>query len=237
MAYQHGRLLRDDIRQGALPQTATIVRNSVINSFPLPPMLINPAMKVISRLYGGQMAHFAADQLQMPLDQYLADAYGMAAGAGLDVEQVLRALTGPETLQVLLGEQASGGSALPAPLSVKSCTDFVAKSNHGQGFIIGRNTDYPLNGTFDRFPTVVYYHPTDGDQKFMSVTSAGLHTAGVVGMNESGLYLGIHTIPTHEVSKRGFPAFSIGELVLRKAKSFDEAIKLFSTTKPAAGWA
>ncbi len=237
MAYQHGRLLRDDIRQGALPQTAMIVRNSVLNAFPLPPNAAESVIKTINHIYGGRMVDYASKSLGISEHEFLADAYGMAEGSGLSADTVVNAFTGPETLQVILGEKVGGGSSLPAPLSVSECTDFAVRSSRGDGMIIGRNTDYPLNGSFDRFPTVVYYHPTDGDQKFMSVTSAGLHTAGVVGLNESGLFVGIHTIPTQDVGKNGFPAFFIGERVLRKAKNFEEAVRIFSRMKPAAGWA
>lgn len=33
MAYQHGRLLNKEIHQGALPQTASMIRNAVMNNF------------------------------------------------------------------------------------------------------------------------------------------------------------------------------------------------------------
>jgi hypothetical protein len=236
MAYQHGRLLREDIVRGALPQTANIIKNTVLNSFPQIPLATDTAIKTIYNLYSGGMIDYAVNQQKIPRDQFLADAYGIARGAGLSLDQVIFALTGPESLQVLLGERAKGNKQLPAPLMVNECTDFTAPSASGDGMIVGRNTDYPLNGTFDRYPTVVYYHPSDGGQAYMSVTSAGLHTAGVVGFNASGLYLGIHTIPTAQVSKAGLPAFYIGEQVLRHARSFDQAVNLFRTMKPAAGW-
>jgi hypothetical protein len=236
MAYQHGRLLRDDIVRGALPQTANIIRNTVLNSFPQVPVATDAAIKTIYNRYSSGMIDFAVNQQKIPRDQFLADAYGVARGSGLSLDQVIFAFTGPESLQVLLGERAKGNKQLPAPLMVNECTDFAAPSATGDGMVVGRNTDYPLNGTFDRYPTVIYYHPSDGGQAYMSVTSAGLHTAGVVGFNASGIYLGIHTIPTAKVSKSGLPAFYIGEQVLRRARDFDEAVRLFRTMKPAAGW-
>jgi hypothetical protein len=236
MAYQHGRLLRDDIARGALPQTANMIRNTILNSFPQVPVATESAINTIYSLYSNGMIDYAVEKQKIPRDQFLADLYGIARGSGLSLDQVIHAFTGPESLQVLLGERSKGSKELPAPLMANECTDFVAPSTTGAGMIIGRNTDYPLNGTFDRYPTVVYYHPSDGGQPFMSVTSAGLHTAGVVGFNASGIYLGIHTIPTAQVSKSGLPAFYIGEQVLRRSHTFDEAIKLFQTMRSAAGW-
>jgi hypothetical protein len=60
--------------------------------------------------------------------------------------------------------------------------------------------------------------------------------AGVVGYNESGLFLGVHTVPTLDVSEKGNPVFFVGQKVLKDAKTFDEAVHIFEQYKPAAGW-
>ena len=238
MAYQHGRLLRSEVQQGALPQAAAIVANSARNSFPQIPVLTDTIIKFIYETYTSSILNHAAKQSHQSLEQYLLEAYGMAEGSGMRLDDVIHALIGPEILQVILGEKLSGSDNTPAPLTVSECTDFAIRpaQTRSGGYIIGRNTDYPLNGSFDRFPTVIYYNPTDGRQKYMAVTSAGLHTAGVVGFNESGLYLGVHTIPTAQTSKNGHPIFDVGNRVLREAKSFDTAVQLFKSMKPAAGW-
>jgi tetratricopeptide (TPR) repeat protein len=102
--------------------------------------------------------------------------------------------------------------------------------------IIGRNTDYPLNGYFDAHPTVIYFAPTDCAHRYMTITSAGFHNAGVVGFNSAGLYAAIHTVPARVVSASGLPAFMIGQQVLRSAGSFAEAEALLGELRPAAGW-
>jgi tetratricopeptide (TPR) repeat protein len=71
----------------------------------------------------------------------------------------------------------------------------------------------------------------------MTLTSAGVHSAGVVGFNASGLFLGVHTIPTWDTSSKGHPAFDVGQHVLRSARSFDEALAIFKSMLPGAGWA
>ena len=95
MAFQHGRLLRDDIRVGALPQTALIVRNSVLNSFPLPRHAADSVINTINRMYAGSMVDFGAKTLGISEHEFLADAYGISEGSGLSVDTVVNAFTGP----------------------------------------------------------------------------------------------------------------------------------------------
>lgn len=243
MAFQHGRLLHKEIPQGAMPQLAMMLENSVKNIFPDFPLLTDLIIKFLYRTDTDSILNYGIDAMNVSRDQFLLEAYGTAEGSQLPLDDVLHAAFGPETLQVILGKQLAGSEAFAPPsprgLMRQSCTDFAAQGEYTKtgGMIIGRNTDYPLNGYFDRFPTVIYYHPTNGSQKYLSLTSAGVHNAGVVGMNESGLYLGVHTIPTLEVSEKGTPTFILGQEVLRRAKSFDEAVSIFKQYKTAAGWA
>ncbi len=236
MAFQHGRLLHDEVHQGALSQVASIVANSARNSFPKIPSVVEPAIKAIYKLYGGSLLKHGAETFGVSMDDYLLESYGLSEGADFKLDEVVHAMVGPEILQVILGEMSAKNA--PKPTGVNECTDFAIGPSGTQsgGYVIGRNTDYPLNGSFDRFPTVIYYHPTDGTQRSMAVTSAGLHMAGVVGFNESGIFIGVHTIPTTQVSKKGNPIFGVGQYVLRNARSFDEAVALFRKMKPAAGW-
>ena len=236
MAFQHGRLLHDEVHQGALSQVANIVANSARNSFPKIPAVVEPAIKVIYKLYGESMLKHGAKTFGVSMDDFLLESYGLSEGADFNIDDVVHAMLGPEILQVILGEMSAKNA--PKPAGVNECTDFAIgpSGTESGGYVIGRNTDYPLKGSFDRFPTVIYYHPTDGTQRSMAVTSAGLHMAGVVGFNESGIFIGVHTIPTTQVSKKGNPVFGVGQYVLRNARTFDEAVALFKKMKPAAGW-
>lgn len=238
MAYQHGRLLRDIISLGAMPKIANMLESAAINSFPKNPAIINPLIKGIYKSYTNSLLSHAAKNTGSTIDEYIIEAHGLAAGSGLPLEQILYAFLNPEMLQVILGQQMKGQKNLPAPRAVNECTDFAVDPKYTQnnGYIIGRNTDYSLNGYFDKYPTVLYYDPTDGSQPYMAITSAGVHTAGVVGYNASGLFLGVHTIPTWDTSKKGHPIFDVAQLVLRKAATFNEAITYFQAHLPAAGW-
>lgn len=239
MAYQHGRLISDIFQDGAMPKIGSMIESAARNSFPKIPSVVNPIIKGIYKHYSEAILEHAAKQVGMTVDQYIIEAYGLAAGSGYPVDKIVHAFLAPEILQVILGQQMRGQKNLPPPSAVNECTDFAVPptATSSGGYIIGRNTDYSLNGYFDRFPTVIYYFPTDGAQPHMTVTSAGVHTAGVVGYNNAGLFLGVHTIPTWDTSENGHPVFDVGQYVLRNAKSFDEAIDIFKNRLPGAGWA
>jgi tetratricopeptide (TPR) repeat protein len=239
MAFQHGRLTADIFQSGAMPQIAKMIEKAAKNSFPDIPSLVDPIINGIYRTYSNSIVKHSAHKMSLLPKEYLVEAYGLAAGSGQPLKTIIHAFLAPEMLQVILGQQMRGVKNLPTPQAVAECTDFAVPATRTEngGFIIGRNTDYSLNGYFDRYPTVLYYNPTDGSQPHMAVTSAGVHTAGVVGYNKSGLFLAVHTIPTWDTSTKGFPVFDVSQHALRHAKTFDEAVTIFQSMPPAAGWA
>lgn len=239
MAFQHGKLLKAQIKDGALPQAAKMFEKTVSNGVPHIPFLNGAIMNHFKKKYPEAMLNSMLNRPGVSADEILLEAYGLSDGAGRPLSELLNGVVGPESLQVLVGERLEkssflGAVAAPSP----QCSAFVAwgDSTANGEMLIGRNTDYPLNGYYDRFPTAIYYEPTDGAQKMLAITSAGLHTGGVVALNESGLYLGVHTVPSTNVSTSGMPAFMTAQEVLRQAHTFDEAVQLFSKVKTAAGW-
>jgi hypothetical protein len=70
----------------------------------------------------------------------------------------------------------------------------------------------------------------------MTITSAGFHMPGVCGMNEHGLFIGVHVVPANTVSELGVPVFLVGHEILRRARTLDEAAAVLDAARPAAGW-
>ena len=232
MAFQHGRLLQAEIARGTLEQTGLLVRDAIRNSFGngLLSSLFNwYADKCISEPIARNSLAFLGDSSR----QSLAEIYGLAEGCGVPVRTVLRGGLGPETAQVLLGLTESKFAASGA-----QCSSFAAwgSATKDGEMIIGRNTDYPLNGYFDASPTAIYFEPTDGAHRYLTITSAGLHTPGVCGMNEHRLFVCVHTVPTCSVSESGLGVFVVGHEILRRARNLDEAAALHRAARPAAGW-
>jgi len=238
MAFQHGRLLQEQARKGALPQIAKSIENSLRNIIPNIPVVTDSAVNYFYKHYTDAIIDYTVKSFGGDRDQVLLEGYGLAEGSGLDLDTVLHGAFAPESLQTILGDMMKGKSRLPTASAVNECTDFVARGSLTQNgeMVIGRNTDYPLNGFFEKYTTLIYYEPTDGTQQYMAVTSAGVHSAGVIGYNESGIFLGVHTIPTVEVSTKGMSVFVIAQEALRHAKTFDEVTAYFKKYRSAAGW-
>jgi predicted choloylglycine hydrolase len=235
MAYQHGALLRDKIARGSLTHASQIAEHGIKNS--VGDGLLSKALVWYQRRgIAERMLRHALSLVEDDPDLHLAEAYGLSEGSGVPVKTILNAALGPESAQVLFGMTANG-LQVGGP-GVNQCTSFAAwgAATADGDMLIGRNTDYPLNGYFDANPTVIYFDPTDGSKKYMTVASAGFHNAGVCGLNESGIYLAVHTVLTQHVSPRGTPIFMIGQEVLRKASTFDEALEMLEKQRPAAGW-
>ncbi len=243
MAYQHGRLLREEIKTGVVPQAAQMLPRAIRNSMG-DGIVGRIAERYMRRNVLQPMMSKSINSSRSPTE-LLGSVWALGEATGISSDVFLEAAFNPETLLVILGQRAPqnrglfgrifGINHLTAP--VTECSAFAAwgSATESGELIIGRNTDYGLNGYFDRHPTVIYYEP-DGSQKFMSLTSAGAHNAGVFAMNESGIFIGNHTAPTTDVSAEGRPSFMIAEEILRQSTSLDQALDLFSKNLPAAGW-
>lgn len=235
MAFQHGRLLRELCTHGTLAQAQRVCRNSVRSALgdgTVARAVSFYAERVLTRviLHGGIARAEAGDRVP------LLDGYGLSDGSGVPLPTLIGAALAAEAAQVLLG-QTDREPIPPCAAPAACCTSFAAWGSRTRGgeLLIARNTDYPLTGFYDRHPTVIYYLPDEG-QRYMTVTSAGLHNAGVCGMNESGIYLAIHTVPTRHVSMLGLPVFMVGQELLREARSLGEVLAALGDARPAAGW-
>lgn len=234
MAYQHGILLKDEILKGSLNQASKITYNAILNNLDKG-ILSNIIYLYTKRFILESMLNYALKKSQEDPVLSLLEAYGLSQATGISPKIIIYAALNPESAQTLLGitEKNLVGSNF-----INSCTDFTVWGSYSKNnkIIIGRNTDYPLNGFYDTNHTVIYFNPTNSDNKYMTVTTAGFHNAGVYGINEYGIYIGIHTVPSVGVSAKGFPVFMIGQEVLKKAKNFDDAKNILTQYSPAAGW-
>ncbi|RMH42919.1 MAG: hypothetical protein D6689_06655 [Deltaproteobacteria bacterium] len=232
MAFQHGRLLRDEIACGTLQAAARVCRNAVRASVGEPLATVVSAYADLA--IAERMLRRGLERARDRGDDALAEAYGLSEGAGVPMATLLRAALAPECAQTLLGKATD----LAIGSDPAQCTSFAAwgDATAGGELLVGRNTDYPLTGYFDAHPTVIYFEPTDGGQRYVSITSAGVHNAGTVGFNEAGLYLACHTVPCATTSETGLPLFFVGQQVLRDATSLADAERMLHAERPAAGW-
>ena len=233
MGYQHGVLMRDEIKAGMLPYMAGYFRremeHSVIGGSPF-------LVKLAQGFMNKTVFYSIARNIPKDLDQGLR---GLADGAGLPDASMYRLMVFADAAQTIEGRVYGKARLFPGftAWTGMGCTSFCASGPAtANGHLLhGRNLDFPGMGYFDRFPTVVFCKPKTG-QRYVMFTSAGMHTAGATALNEHGLMLGFHTAITADVGLSGWPILPLGETVIRQAFTLDEAIALFRRHPTAAGW-
>jgi hypothetical protein len=155
--------------------------------------------------------------------------------SGISKKTLWLALFQPDFLMVL------AASATPRNRNrflqgLPGCSTVRVFSADGVRFI--RNLDYPAASYWERHPAICYHEPTDpGLLKHVSITSLGIPTSGLTGWNEAGIALSLHAHFSKKVSLRGVPIFFLGEDILEKARTLDEAIALCKQFNPMGSWA
>lgn len=230
MAFQHGRLLKEEISRGVLMELNRVIPNLIHNSVTKNALLGKVLARALDYLGNNVLLNnIAKDDLK--------DTFALSEGAGLPLETISGALLSIEALNILAKYATHSRGLHVHPMAFSGCSSFAAwgKYSATDDLVIGRNLDYQLNGFFDANPLVAYHEPTDG-QKYVSIGSAGLHTPSLTAFNESGIYLAVHMAPTMETSFSGTPVYFISSEVIRRARTFQEAVDIFSRTHPTAGW-
>jgi len=166
------------------------------------------------------------------------------------------------------------GTYLPkVPIGQLGCTSaaILPEKTADGALLYGLNFDYdPLAGLWEKNLTVILFDPLPEDgqkpadiQKYLAVTSAGMHTAGLMGVNESGVTFRVHNNFSGETDKafnnlndpkelHGQPLLNFGSQILRFAKNIAadslELEKIITNVKnsvkcpggikdsPASGW-
>src|SRR5262245_5747766 len=243
MAFQHGRLLADQIPQGAVPQSAKLVGDAIANVLWTRRRLEDRAFVGMQRLLTQRMFAAATRRMAKVLgnNQSLDELLGLCDGAGIPIHEAIQGIYNPELLLILAkyqGSRSQTGGPRVAVIPPTCCSSFAAWGNVTSGgqLLIGRNLDYPLNGYFDRFPTVIYFEPPAPALRYMSFVSAGVHSAGITAYNEAGIFLASHVVPSDEIGLRGVPAIMAADQVIRRGTALDEAADLFRQLPPPAGW-
>jgi hypothetical protein len=245
MAFQHGRLLADQIPLGGPPQSARMVSCAVSNSFGTTGRIQQMIVEGIHRLVTDSMLNYAVEASKSVLGRSdaLDEAVALSDATGIPVTVLVRALFNPETLLILArvgnGSYRQRATMLESVVAPDNCCSaFAAWGSYTEdgSMLIGRNMDYPLNGFYDRFPTVIYFEPTGRYLSYMTFVSSGIHNGGLNAYNEAGIFLASHTVPSNETSARGVPVFTTACQVIRRAKTFDTAVELFRAFRPPTGW-
>jgi len=159
------------------------------------------------------------DRVALPLvARFMSDDTGVSEEAAGYAEAL--GISRADFLRALIGTDASSGS-----------TVFVAtrSATADQHALVGRNVDWIDFGGLLK-PTVVRYHPDNGDFDYISAGWPLLQIP-TVGLNEQGLAFSLNyfdTDPQMEPTSMSYPYLR----VLQRASTVDEAIALFQTDFP-----
>ncbi|MBN1148873.1 MAG: hypothetical protein JXA78_16545 [Anaerolineales bacterium] len=226
MGYQHGKLLSEEIRRGAVPYYERAIDNlAPFNAMSAP-------LRWLLRRYFDWTILRPLVRHSPP--GFLEELKGLADGSGLPFEVIVRGNLLSE-LSTCLGRRMARRYA--GQLLVSECTSlaaFGAMSADGD-LIVGRNTDYWGAGLWDQYQTVVFYQPEDG-YHFVNVSSAGLLKCNSC-LNQHGLFLGGHFLLSDDVepSGVGFTAFELE--IMKRAATIDEAYRIVAENRRAGAFA
>lgn len=209
MGRQHAELAREICGDINLQYFGKVVENLAAHSMPPLAGAINHSLKWVfhkrnhERLGKRMKAHLGA----------FAEVYGMSP---VDAERVFMV---PDIIHYLIGR------AFPQYVAPPSCSSFFACGNmtdNGQ-VVIGRNFDFFGRGMWNTNNSVIVMHPTGG-QSFCWLGTLGV-PGSAQGINESGLFIALHTQFTRDVQTTGQPVFKICHDLLADCHTLLEAIQ------------
>ncbi len=237
MAFQHGKLLKNEILNGALLKASEMIPNMIANALGERPVIVNAADLIIRLLFNVPLYFNSFKNSNSDSRKLFLAGFGLSESTGIPILKLLRAQYAPDVL-MLLSAKMENNTILANPM-LSNCSDFAAWDSYSKSgeLIIGRNMDYPFNGYFDEYPTIIYFSPDEpGAHKYLAVTSAGVHNSGFTAINDAGIFIGAHTIPSNDVSVKGKPGIVVAGEVVKKASTFEEALSMFSSNLPATSY-
>lgn len=158
----------------------------------------------------------------------------MSAALGEDPIVLRRGLSLPDT-GVLV--QGLGSHPWLRALPTMGCTSVATKTAQG-AFTYGRNLDFAGVGVWDKHPMLLAIEPAPGsaELRHLVIGADGLLFGGITGVNERGITFAVHQNYSTDIGVNGVPMVLIGELVLRGARTLDEAVAILRAHRPAILW-
>lgn len=230
MAVQLGTRTRDEAHLGPVPFFADHLEQVFRDS----------PMKRVARILDDATYQTIGRKLKanVPADvRHAIEAY--ARVTEIDPSTIWRAYMMPEvflwvlgTYHRILGTERAGGLGR-APMF--GCTSAITVPPRSETTLHGRNFDYFGADYWDRFATVVFYHPDDG-LDYVSLSAAGMMGGGVTAMNSAGLTFVVHQHFPDRFDLGGVPVGIAGDEVMRRARTIEDAVSVLRDYPPVSGW-
>jgi tetratricopeptide (TPR) repeat protein len=233
MGRQHGALLRAQVPDSALNYYRTYVSRLMAKNGigALTPALWNVLRWTVGRRVRKSMPDFAMESLR-----------GLADGAGIPFKTILDGGIMPDTLMWVTARMIEARRTAPAVQHrvqlALGCTSAIAwgsKTQDGR-LLHARNLDYHGVRNWPRHTTVAFHTPDEG-LKYVSATSAGVVMGGFTAMNAAGLTLTVHQhMFTNGTRLGGTPIATVGDQVMREARTLDDAERILRSYDPIGCW-
>lgn len=233
MGRQHGRMLRDEVRRGPIPYYRTYLEQMLGRTGlgPLTPLAWPLVQRLVGQKVAGSFPDYAREAIR-----------GLAEGAGLDEEELLEGCSFPDSMLWIAARVMKLKRVGPAvhhrvALGL-GCTSAIAWGSATQDgkLLHARNFDYHGVDCWPKSAAVVFHEPDEG-LRYVSVSAAGVLMGGVTAMNEAGLSLTVHQhMFTDQTTLGGTPIGCIGDEIMRKARSLDDAEAILSQHRPIGCW-
>jgi hypothetical protein len=233
MGRQHGALLRDEIRRGPMPYYRTFAEKLMRGA--APGSVGRVARRVVQQTVGRSIAK------NIP-DFGMETLRGLAEGAELPFAEVLEAATMPDTLMWLAARMIDLKGISPATRHRLAlglgCTSAIAwgDATRDGKLYHARNLDYHGVRCWPSTAAVVFHRP-NGGQRYVSCSAAGVVLGGFTAMNEAGLTLTVHQhMFTDRTELGGTPIALVGDIVMREARTLEQARAILARHKPIGCW-
>ena len=235
-ARAHGALLRNEIRQGALPvlekKNEWLIRRG-------PGLLQIPLLQELVVKFYKKVIIPVLDRAST--DEIRAGMRAVSAETGLPYEMIREACYQPDALMLLV-RLSMFKHVLPEwiPGGFPGCTSAVAFNDWTKSgkMLVCRNFDYFIVDSWEKNAAVVFNEPTDSSEiPYAFITTAGVHTGGLTAMNQEGLTLATHAHFGKKIALSGAGVIVIGDEIIRKAKTIGQAIDIAKKMRSCANWA
>lgn len=221
MGYQHGVLLREEIKSGVVPHFADPI--SGIREHRSKPAWL----KKLLLLYL-QWSIYAPIERNSPR-HYLEEIKGIADGAGMKYRDLFIANMKSD-LSMVMSPRVIGKKS--KELGIRGeCSDFAASGDFTPNgrLIIGRNTDYSGIGRWMKHQTIFIAKPSDG-HAYVRVETAGIIKCNSA-MNEKGITVGGHFMAFEGADPAGVSFSFLEHEIMRRASTLDEAISIVKNSR------
>jgi len=225
IGYQHGVLLRDEIKQGVVRQYADVITHghggfSITNWF---------------------LAKFLDYKVYRPLEKsqspdLLAELKGIADGSGVSYNTIFKANHDTAVTMTMMPMliHSSVKEFQKMGIDIGACSTFVATKEAALNgkTVVGRNTDYHGLGGWPKYQTVMFVEPDQG-YKHVKMGTAGI-LMWTPGMNEKGLVLCQHLMFYDDCQPNGWNIAAFTDEILRKADSVESALDIINNNPRGA---